>query len=548
MSSPVDISPNHLNTVLDILDRHLPTGVKVWVFGSRADWTTKDSSDLDLALEGGSALDHDTMSALEAAFEESSLPYRVDVIDLNQTSSNFIRIIESHRTPLPMRRDGDVQHARSSVSSVDEAAGSKIVLATTLLPKWRQMPFSEAGLVNPPVRLERGKTYHFVDMAAMNADRQCVHPSGQREFRGGGSRFQDGDTIMACMAPPLENGKISRYRAADAMSEAHGPAGFTVVRGRPGVTDNDFVYYLSSWNEVRRYVTTPMAGISGRQKVTADSLDRLHVPVPPLAEQQTITRILKTLDDKIELNRHMNQTLEGMARALFRSWFVDFDPVRAKMDGRWPPGTSLPGLPAHLYDIFPDMMMNSGKHEIPKGWTIEPLDGIVELHDSARMPLSSQQRARRHGPYPYYGAASIMDHVDDFLFQDVYVLVGGDGSVADAGGRPVLQYVWGRFWVGNQAHVIKGRNGISEEYLYLILQHQNIRPFVTGTAHPKLSQKNLKSIPVVLPDQPARRAFSGLIQPLFASLRNATKESSVIAAQRNLLLPKLMSGEIRAGS
>ena len=113
---------------------------------------------------------------------------------------------------------------------------------------------------------------------------------------------------------------------------AHGSTEFIVIRGRSGVTDNDFAYYLSQWEDVRNYAVGQMTGTSGRQRVPVDSLDHLEIPLPSLPEQRAIAHVLGTLDDKIELNRRMNETLEEMARALFKSWFVDFEPVRAKME------------------------------------------------------------------------------------------------------------------------------------------------------------------------------------------------------------------------
>ena len=103
------------------------------------------------------------------------------------------------------------------------------------------------------------------------------------------------------------------------------------------------------------------------------------VDMPPLPEQRAIAHILGTLDDKIELNRRMNETLEAMARALFKSWFVDFDPVRAKMEGRWRPGESLPGLPAHLYELFPERLVDSELGEIPEGWEVAPLSSLATV-------------------------------------------------------------------------------------------------------------------------------------------------------------------------
>ena len=189
----------------------------------------------------------------------------------------------------------------------------------------------------------------------------------------------------------------------------------------------------------------------------------------------------------------MNETLEEMARALFKSWFVDFDPVRAKIDGRWQRGQSLPGLPADLYDLFPDRLVPSELGQIPEGWTEGTAGDVIEIHDSKRIPLNSRQRAGRQGPYPYYGAAGIMDYVDDFLFDGVHVLIGEDGSVADVDGYPVIQYVWGQFWVNNHAHVLRGQHKVSNEHLYLLLRQLSITAYVTGAVQPKLSQKNLKA-------------------------------------------------------
>ena len=290
------------------------------------------------------------------------------------------------------------------------------------------------------------------------------------------------------------------------------------------------------------------AGSGGtRNALTKGMIQSLEIPLPPLPEQRAIAHILGTLDDKIELNRQMNKTLEEMARSLFKSWFVDFDPVRAKMDGRWRRGQSLPGLPTDLYDLFPDRLVPSELGEIPEGWKVSRVGDVIEIHDSKRIPLNSRQRAKRQGLYPYYGAAGIMDYIDDFLFDGVYVLAGEDGSVVDTEGHPIIQYVWGQFWVNNHAHVLRGRNGISEEHLYLLLQEVNVTAFVTGAVQPKLSQRNLNAVPIVFPGGTACRAFSTLLEPLFERVRENADEAESLAIQRDALLPKLVSGEVGLG-
>jgi type I restriction enzyme S subunit len=237
---------------------------------------------------------------------------------------------------------------------------------------------------------------------------------------------------------------------------------------------------------------------------------QLPVSLPPLSEQRAIACILGALDDKIELNRRMNETLEATAQSIFKSWFVD-----ATRDG------------------------------LPQGWREERLKEAIAIYDSKRIPLSSRERAERPGKYPYYGAASVMDYVDDFLFDGLYVLMGEDGSVVNEDDTPVLQYVWGKFWVNNHAHVLTGRNGISVEHLFLFLKTVNIRPFVTGAVQPKLNQGNLCRIPFILPPESVSQDFARLIEPPFARFRANGEQSRTLAALRDALLPKLISGELR---
>ena len=297
-----------------------------------------------------------------------------------------------------------------------------------------------------------------------------------------------------------------------------------------------FCYYLLKSLDLASF----NAG-SGVPTLNRNHIHPLPVKIPPLPEQRAIAHILGTLDDKIELNRRMNETLEEMARALFQDWFVDFGPVRAKLEGREP------YLPPELWSLFPNRLVDSELGEIPEGWEVEELGEVIAIYDSVRVPLNSRQRTERQGPYPYYGAASIMDYVDDFLFDGIYVLTGEDGSVVNANGYPVVQYVWGQFWVNNHAHVLRGKNGISEEHLYLIMQQTNIKAFVTGAVQPKLSQGNLQSIPFVLTNEFISRAFSSIVQPLFATIRANTDESVTLTAQRDALLPRLVSGEVKLG-
>lgn len=226
-----------------------------------------------------------------------------------------------------------------------------------------------------------------------------------------------------------------------------------------------------------------------------------------LEEQRAIAGILGALDDKIELNRRMNATLESIARTTFRQWFVENEDV--------------------------------GK------WDVGRLGDAITNFDSKRVPLANRERAQRQGKYPYYGAASAMDYIDDYLFDGIYVLMAEDGSVIGDNDHPVIQYVWGKFWVNNHAHVLRGANGICNEHLYLFLKEVNILPYVTGAVQPKLNQANMNSIPFVVPPKELCKKFEEFVSPLFARIRANDEESRTLASLRDSLLPKLMRGEVR---
>ncbi|MCC6728749.1 MAG: restriction endonuclease subunit S [Chthonomonadales bacterium] len=274
----------------------------------------------------------------------------------------------------------------------------------------------------------------------------------------------------------------------------------------------------------------------------------LDLDVPPLDEQRAIAHILGTLDDKIELNRRMSETLEAMARALFQSWFIDFDPVRAKLALSEAEGAAGrdPGLPQPLADLFPARLVDSELGEIPEGWEVQAVAEHTVNFDSKRVPVSGAERSKRQGTYPYHGAAGVMDYVDDYLFDGIHLLVGEDGSVVQNNGLAVTQYVWGKVWVNNHAHVLQGRGTVSTEQLYLYFHFEPVAPYVTGAVQPKLSQGRMNTMPFVFAGEALCRAFERTIQPWFARLRACVDESRTLASLRDALLPKLISGELRA--
>jgi type I restriction enzyme, S subunit len=260
-----------------------------------------------------------------------------------------------------------------------------------------------------------------------------------------------------------------------------------------------FLYYVFSGPEQQEYILRNAAQ-SGVPHTNLDFLRTTPIRLPPLQEQRRIAGVLGALDDKIECSRRLVSNLRRLADLRFQA------------------------------------ALAGGAEDVSVG-------EVVRFHNKRRVPLSSEQRAGMKGPYPYYGATGIFDYVDDFLFDGVFVLVGEDGSVVQGDGSPVMQYVWGKLWVNNHAHVLSGE-GMSAEMVSLALSRADVRSHVTGAVQPKLSMRNLKDVQLTLPVGSVRAAVESEIQPLFELLRTAEGEASTIRQVRDTLLPKLVSGRV----
>lgn len=262
---------------------------------------------------------------------------------------------------------------------------------------------------------------------------------------------------------------------------------------------------------------------STRGNINAKTYGNMPIALPPRDIQDKIVNILKSLDDKIELNRRINANLEAQAQALFKSWFVDFEPFR---DGEF---------------------VESELGMIPKGWRVGTLFDVAEIFDKKRKPLSGKERENMNRVYPYYGATSCMDYVDNYLFDGTYTLIGEDGSVAKDDGLPYMQYVWGKFWVNNHAHILQGKNGFSTEMIHVFLSMTNIQHLVTGAVQAKLSQANMQKITLSIPPKEVVDKIRQSIDIIYENKRILEDESRRLATLRDTLLPRLMSGEIKVG-
>lgn len=282
-----------------------------------------------------------------------------------------------------------------------------------------------------------------------------------------------------------------------------------ILRGDKDKVLNSFILYFL---QVKKRELLQMAsGGATRNALTKGMIEELEIDLPSIKEQKKIVSILDSIQGKIKINDKINRNLSEQARALYKSWFIDFD-------------------------------INNGV--MPEDWHEGTVSEIIELHDSKRKPLSGNERAKLDKIYPYYGATSVMDYVDGYLFDGIYMLLGEDGSVIDAEGYPILQYVFGKFWCNNHAHIITGKNGFSVEALYLLFSLTHVNDIVTGAVQPKISQQNLNKVEAVIPSHKILKEFDDIIQPMFEQIRKIRMENENLTSLRDSLLPKLMSGEL----
>jgi type I restriction enzyme S subunit len=317
--------------------------------------------------------------------------------------------------------------------------------------------------------------------------------------------------------------------------------------------DGRFVEY--TFRYLREQIQHEASG-SVQDNINLETLDRLRLPLPPLPEQRAIAHILGTLDDKIEVNRRMSATLEAMARAIFKSWFVDFDPVRGKMEKRWRRGESLPGLPAHLYDLFPDRLVDSELGEIPQGWGVATLPQLIEVNPSR--PLRKGQIA------PYLDMANMPtrghapDEVIERPFGSGMRFINGDTLVARI--TPCLENGKTAFvdflqdgqvgWGSTEYIVLRPKPPLPEAFAYCLARSDGFREFaiqsMTGTSgRQRVQADSLAHFQMPRVPQPVAEAFGRAIGPLFVRSSAAVRESRTLAALRDALLPKLISGELR---
>ncbi len=316
-------------------------------------------------------------------------------------------------------------------------------------------------------------------------------------------------------------------------------------------TSPRFVEYLLRTYEYRSWIVGSATGTTVKH-TSPGRIESFVTRVPPINEQRAIAHILGTLDDKIELNRQMNETLEAMARALFKAWFVDFEPVRAKLEGRWRRGQSFPGLPAHLYDLFPDRLVDSEWGKIPEGWEARSLDSIANYLNGLALQKFPPESESEFLPVIKIaqlraGNTNGADRASTKIKTD-YIVVNGDILFSWSGSLEVEIWNGGRGAL-NQ-HLFKVTSEIVPKWFcFFATRHhlQSFRAIAAGkaTTMGHIQRKHLTDARIAVPPADNLVRLSAVIAPLFDKIINNAQQSGTLASLRDTLLPKLISGEVR---
>ena len=495
----IDITAEQRRTILALLERHLP-GTAAWVYGSRAKWTSRPQSDLDLVVFA-TPEQRCRIGCLREAFEDSDLPFRVDLFVWDEVPETFREQIEAEHVVL----------VRSSPVSAN--AG------------WIKALWGDIAT------LEYGRTlreYH----------------TDQGRFRVFGTNGPIGwHDRPLCENAGVIVGRKGAYRGVHYSSKP-----FYVIDTAFYLRPKQEIDVRWAYYELLTKDINAMDSGSAIPSTNREAFYRLPVFVPPLSEQRAIAHILGTLDDRIELNRRMIETLEVMARTLFKSWFVDFDPVHAEAEGHDPE------LPQSLVDLFPARFVDSDLGEIPEGWKAGTAADFSDLNPEtwakANRPaeiryvdLSNTKRGRIEAITRYETAEAPS--------RAQRVLRPGDTIVGTV--RP-----------GNRSYALVSESGLTgstgfavlrpkaaecTEFVYLAATSatriDDLAHLADGAAYPAVRPDVVAATPIVCPDRKVLARFSSSAGALLRGIAHRDKESRTLASVRDLLLPKLISGEIR---
>ena len=379
--------------------------------------------------------------------------------------------------------------------------------------EWKEVLLSEFLEFNPKRTIKKNEVARKITMDLLIPHSKQIY-SFKYEPYTGGAKFSNGDTIMARITPCLENGKHAYVSCLNEGEIAYGSTEYIVLCGKNGVSDNEFVYYLSHTPQFVNTAIKSMVGSSGRQRAQVPVLENLIMSVPVnLSDQRKIAGILSALDAKIENNNKINANLEAQAQALFKSWFVDFTPFKDQP------------------------FVDSELGPIPQGWKVGKLGDICTFKRGKNL-LS--KNAIDEGVPVVAGGLSPSCYHNQANTSAPVVTVSGSGANA---GFMRMYHV--DVWASDCSFIDVSCDYLYFVYCFLSVNRRLLKHAQTGAVQPHVKPADIHDFDVVIPEEDIVKAFQSIIKELLTKVGVNEKENQRLAALRDTLLPKLMSGEIK---
>ena len=360
--------------------------------------------------------------------------------------------------------------------------------------------------INPAESLKKGTVAKKIGMDILQPYTRSI-PSYTFEPFSGGTKFRNGDTIMARITPCLENGKTAMVSILDKDEIGFGSTEYIVFRAKEGITDPFFIYYLVTSSEIREPAIKSMVGSSGRQRVQTDVIANLTIKLPPLPTQQKIAAILSSLDDKIELNNKINENLEQQAQVLFKSWFIDFEPFGGKM---------------------------------PDGWKELTLDYFCNVFTGRKNANASVE----DGKFKFFTCSPEPLPIDSFIYDGDAIIISGNGAYT---GR--TRFYSGKFDLYQRTYACTIKSDINPDYIFLLywivkfVLSKKIMGGTHGSAIPYIVMDDITKF-VINFDETVFDSLSTTMKSFVQQIQENEKQNEQLSLLRDTLLPKLINGEI----
>lgn len=384
--------------------------------------------------------------------------------------------------------------------------------------QWTEIRATDFIEFNPRMSIKKGTIATKVAMDKLQPFTKKIPDSEKASFSGG-SKFRNGDTIMARITPCLENGKTAFVDILGKDEVAFGSTEFIVMRAREGISDPQFIYYLATSPWFRNIAIKSMVGSSGRQRVQQSVLDDLVLNVPPLEEQKKITSFLCVLDQKIALNNEINDNLEQQVQAYFQELFVD------NADPAWTLGT--------ISDLGTVVGGSTPSKSKPEYYTEDGIAWITPKDLSI-----NKAKFISHGE----------NDITELGLKNSSASIMPEGTVLFSSRAPIgyIAIASGEVTTNQGFKSVVPKPEIGTAYVYCFLKHNLpvIEGMASGSTFKEVSGSTMKNVPAVIPDTETLTCFNDFCAPIFAHQRILEEQNQSLAALRDSLLPKLMSGEI----